>query len=195
MELVDISADAEPIIEVTPKGVRTSSKAYDLDAIVLATGFDAVGGGMGAINIKGTDKNKSLSEMWQEGLGKSTYLGMSVAGFPNMLFAYGPQSPGGFCNGPSCAQYQAEWIAALLQYMRDNGKTRVEAVKEAEVAYSEQAKAIGNMTLMSKSKSWQFGWNVPGQKPEPLFFLGGVGAYLAKIGEVAEKGYEGFTFQ
>jgi len=191
VELVDIQAD--PITEVTAKGIRTSSSSYDLDIIILATGFDSIGGGLGAIDIMGVDKSTSLGQMWNKG--KSTYLGMSVSGFPNFLFAYGPQSPGAFCNGPCCAQSQAEWIAKTLEYMRDNGKTRIEPVKEAEMGWSEQSKAIGGMTLLSKAKSWQFGWNVPGQTPEPLFFLGGVGMFVAKIEEVAQKGYEGFTLQ
>lgn len=191
MELVDIETD--PIMEVTAKGIRTSSSSYDLDIIVLATGFDAIGGGLAAIDIAGVDKSTSLAQTWKTG--KSTYLGMSVCGFPNFLFAYGPQSPGAFCNGPACAQTQADWIARTLEYMRDKGKMRIEPVKEAETAWSEQSKAIGKMTLLSKAKSWQFGWNIPGQTPEPLFFLGGVGMFVTKIEEVAQKGYEGFTLQ
>lgn len=189
--LVDVNTD--PIVEVTPSGIRTGIESYDLDVLVLATGFDATGGGLGAIDIRGLDKSTSLAESWIDG--KSTYLGMSASGFPNFLFAYGPQSPGGYSNGPACAQWQSDWIAKTLQYMRDNGKVRIDPVKEAEVAYSEQTKAIAGYTLMCKAKSWQFGWNVPGQKIEPLFYLGGVESYLAKLEGEAAEGYPGFLFQ
>ena len=191
VDLIDLNED--PIQEVTPTGVRTSSGLHELDVLVLATGFDAVGGGLGSIQITGLDKTTTLSKLWANG--KSTFLGMAVSGYPNFLFSYGPQSPGGWCNGPACSQYQGDWIAKALQFVRESGKKRIDPVKAAEQAWSDQTKAIAGFTLLPQAKTWHFGTNILGAPVETLFFLGGLGPYLAKLEEVAASGYEGFVIQ
>jgi hypothetical protein len=152
-----------------------------------------VNGGLSSIAITGLDRSTTLAASWKTAVGKSSYLGMAVSGYPNLLYTYSPQSPGGWCNGPACAQYPGEWIADLLSYMREHGQTRINAAKEAEVKWSEQVKAIATHTVLPQAQSWQFGCNVPGAVREPLFFLGGVGPYLEILDEVKGKVYEGFV--
>ena len=192
VSLIDLQTD--PIHALTPTGILTTLGLHiNLDIIILATGFDAVNGGLGSIAITGLDTSTTLSQFWNTAGGKSTYLGLSVSSYPNPFFPYGPQSPGGWCNGPACAQYQGDWIANTLSYMRERGKKRIDALLEAQQKWSEQVKAIAAHTVLPRAESWQFGANVPGAVREPLFFLGGVGTYLGRLEEVEGNGYEGFV--
>src|SRR5690606_7877464 len=78
--LVDVRVD--PIREITPTGIRTEDERYDLDVIIFATGFDAVTGSLLKIDIRGRD-GLPLREKWAEG--PKSYLGLGIAGFPNLL--------------------------------------------------------------------------------------------------------------
>ena len=117
--------------EITSAGVRTTTGEYEFDVIVLATGFDANTGGLTQIDIRDSD-GVSLSDRWSDEV--DAHLGLAVAGFPNMLFLYGPQSPTAFCNGPTCAEVQGDWVVALLSYLRDQRHTRIEATTDARAA-------------------------------------------------------------
>jgi cation diffusion facilitator CzcD-associated flavoprotein CzcO len=188
VSLVDLRAT--PIERVTRRGIKTSAGEHDLDILVLATGFDAVTGGLTSIDIRGT-QGETLKEKWAKGV--RAQLGMAVAGFPNLLFVYGPQSPNGFCNGPTCAEVQGDWIARLLDHLRLRNYTRVEATVPAEEAWRAQVLALADDTLFPRADSWYLGANIPGKPREMLAFTGGLPAYIAKCRESAERGYEGFA--
>ncbi|KAK7461691.1 hypothetical protein VKT23_008118 [Stygiomarasmius scandens] len=189
--LVDVNET--PIEEITPKGVKTKDgKEYELDVLVLATGFDMVTGGITAINVKGTD-GEPIGEKWKKD-GVHTYLGMTVATYPNMFFLYGPQGPTSFCNGPSCLELQGEWIINCIKHMLNQGYTSVEADKNAEKAWRQLVLDINDKTLFPLAKSWYMGANIPGKRIEPLNFPGGVPLYHKHITEAVEKGYDGFKF-
>lgn len=186
--LVDLKAT--PIERITPTGVRTTGGEHELDLLVLATGFDAVTGGLTSIDIQGT-RDESLKEHWQRGV--RTHLGLASNGFPNLLYLYGPQSPSGFCNGPTCAEVQGEWIVELLTHLRDEGVTRVEATGEAEETWRELVHGIAEMTLFPRADSWYMGANIPGKPREMLNWPGGLQLYLQSCREVAAAGYSGFV--
>ncbi|HWY14060.1 MAG TPA: NAD(P)/FAD-dependent oxidoreductase [Rhizomicrobium sp.] len=188
VKLVDLRST--PIERVTRKGIKTAAGEYELDILVLATGFDAVTGGLTSIDIRGT-QGETLKEKWAKGV--RAHLGMAVAGFPNLLFVYGPQSPNAFCNGPTCAELQGDWIARLLDHLRQRNYTRVEATVSAEEAWRAQVLAVADTTLFPRADSWYFGANIPGKPREMLAFAGGLPAYMAKCRESAERGYEGFA--
>ena len=188
VSLVDLRTT--PIERVTPSGIRTAAGEHELDVLVLATGFDAVTGGLTSIDIRGTE-GKTLKEKWTTGV--RSHLGMAAAGFPNLLFVYGPQSPNAFCNGPTCAELQGDWIAQLLDHLRQRNYTRVEATALAEEAWRAQVLALAEGTLFPRADSWYLGANIPGKPREILAFAGGLPAYMAKIRESAELGYEGFA--
>jgi cation diffusion facilitator CzcD-associated flavoprotein CzcO len=188
MKLVDLRST--PIERVTRSGIKTAAGEYELDILVLATGFDAVTGGLTSIDIRGT-QGETLKEKWAKGV--RAHLGMAVAGFPNLLFVYGPQSPNAFCNGPTCAELQGDWIARLLDHLRQRNYTRVEATVSAEEAWRAQVLAVADTTLFPRADSWYFGANIPGKLREMLAFAGGLPAYMAKCRESAERGYEGFA--
>ena len=122
-----------------------------------------------------------------------TQLGVATAGFPNLIFGYGPQSPCAFCNGPSSAEYQGELIIELLQHMRDKGLHRFEAVPEAQEAWSKMINEFWASSLFPKAKSWYQGSNIPGKHVETLNFPMGLPTYVQKFRESADNGYEGFV--
>ncbi|KAG5716900.1 Cyclopentanone 1,2-monooxygenase [Termitomyces sp. T112] len=188
VDLVDLNEN--PIIEVTPKGVKTRDGVlHELDVLVLATGFDALTGSISQIDIKGTD-GISIGDRWKKGL--STYLGMTVSGYPNMFFPYGPQAPTAFCNGPTCAEIQGDWIVDCLAYLREHNHTRIDATREASEAWVQQVVDIFSQGLWNRAKSWYTGANVPGKRIEPLNFTGGLPLYINLIQESARAGYAGF---
>ena len=188
VSLVDLRT--APIERVTRNGIKTAAGEHDLDVLVLATGFDAVTGGLTSIDIRGT-QGETLKEKWAKGV--RAHLGMAVAGFPNLLFVYGPQSPNAFCNGPTCAETQGDWIAQLLDHLRQRNYARVEATVAAEEAWRAQVLELADATLFPRADSWYLGANIPGKPREMLAFSGGLPAYLAKCRESAERGYEGFA--
>jgi cation diffusion facilitator CzcD-associated flavoprotein CzcO len=188
VSLVDLRAT--PIERVARNGIKTAAGEHDLDILVLATGFDAVTGGLTSIDIRGT-QGETLKEKWATGV--RAHLGMAVAGFPNLLFVYGPQSPNAFCNGPTCAEVQGDWIARLLDHLRQGNSTRIEATVAAEEAWRAQVLALADTTLFPRADSWYLGANIPGKLREMLIFAGGLPAYIAKCRESAERGYEGFA--
>lgn len=143
--LVDISEKGTPIQEVTEKGIKTMEKEHEFDFIVCATGYDAITGGLRQIDIKGPS-GESLSEHWKDGA--KTYLGLAVAGFPNMFFTYGPQAPTALCNGPTCAELQGNWILQTMNYLKEKGLKKIDAQKESEDKYKEQIWKLANASLL-----------------------------------------------
>jgi cation diffusion facilitator CzcD-associated flavoprotein CzcO len=188
VSLVDLRKS--PIESVTRTGIKTTAGEYELDILVLATGFDAITGGLTSIDIRGTG-GETLREKWAKGV--RAHLGMAAAGFPNLLFVYGPQSPNAFANGPTCAELQGDWIVQLLDHVRQRGWTRFEATAAAEEDWRAQVHAFADTTLFPQADSWYLGANIPGKRREMLSFAGGLSAYMAKCNESAERGYEGFA--
>jgi len=187
VELVDVNAN--PIERVTPGGVKTTAGEYPADLLVLATGFDAVTGGLTQIDIRGT-RGQALKDYWAAGV--RTHLGLASAGFPNLLVMYGPQSPAGFCNGPSAAELQGEVIVQLIAWLRERGLTRIEASAAAEDAWNAHIEETAAMTLFPRANSWYMGANIPGKPRQLLNYPGGLPLYLERCAECAAAGYAGF---
>jgi cyclohexanone monooxygenase len=188
--LVDVRHQ-EPIVEIVPEGVRTTRRLHETDVLVLATGFDAGTGGLTNIDLRATD-GTTLRETWADGV--RTHLGVAVPGFPNLLILYGPQSPTAFCNGPTCAELQGDWIVALLDHLRGRGATRIEATHEAADAWSAHMDVVASRSLLPLADSWYMGANVPGKKRQ-LLFHPGAQEYLALCRACAEQGFSGFTIR
>jgi cyclohexanone monooxygenase len=187
--LVDIRS--RPIKEITPTGLRTADSDYALDAIVFATGFDAMTGAMKEIDIH-TDAGMSIREKWEDG--PRTYLGIMIAGFPNLFMITGPQSPGVKSQMILACEQHVDWIADCLQYMRNRGLCRIEAEEQAEAAWVQHNNEVADRTLYPLANSWYVGANIPGKPRVFMPYVGGVTAYKKKCDEVAAKGYEGFRF-
>jgi cyclohexanone monooxygenase len=161
-----------------------------LDSLVFATGFDAMTGALLAIDIRGRG-GVTLRERWAAG--PRTYLGLCVAGFPNLFTITGPGSPSVLSNMLVSIEQHVDWIADCLAHLRAHGRRRLEATAEAEEAWVAHVNDIGHQTLYPLAKSWYMGANVPGKPRVFMPYIGGVGVYRRTCDEVAAKGYPGFT--
>jgi cation diffusion facilitator CzcD-associated flavoprotein CzcO len=192
--LVDIAKT--PIESVTETGLRTSERDFAFDIIVYATGFDAITGAYDHIDIRGVGGEK-LADKWKDG--PSTFLGMLVTGFPNMLLPSGPQSGSASTNYPRAIEIGVDWCTDLLVYMRAHGHDRVEATRAAEERWTRHVTEMYGMMLMRKAKSWFTGYNsnVPGHEAGRIRYFvynGGTPKYVATINKVTQSGYEGVVF-
>lgn len=190
--LVDIKAS--PIERFTPTGVRISDgdshTEYDVDIIVLATGFDAWTGSLLNLNIHGR-AGVALSEAWMDG--PRTFVGLAVHGFPNMFLTYcGPFNPVILSNGPSLIEQQGEWITNCLRHMREAGIDYVEARPDAEEEFLQTHRAIADATLIPTTDSWWTGTNVGGKTRTMLGWCGTFPEYRRLCDEAAAKDYQGF---
>jgi len=187
VELVDIRHS--PIQEITPRGIRTDDQEFEFDMIVFATGFDAMTGTFFKMDIRGRD-GLPLKEKWSEG--PKTYLGLQTAGFPNMFMITGPGSPSVLSNMPVSIEQHIDWIADLLQHMREHDIKSVEAESDAEKAWVVHVNEVAEPTMFMQANSWYLGANIPGKPRVFMPYVGGVGTYRKKCNEVADNGYEGF---
>ena len=185
--LVDLTKT--PIEEITPDGLRTTREAYRLDSIVFAIGFDAMTGTLLAIDIRGRG-DRTLREKWAEG--PKTYLGVSVAGFPNLFMITGPGSPSVLSNMIVSIEQHADWIADCIDHLRENHLATIEATTEAESEWVQHVNDVGHATLYPQANSWYMGANIPDKPRMFMPYIGGVGVYREKCDAVAAKGYEGF---
>jgi cyclohexanone monooxygenase len=178
-----------PLERVTEQGVRAAGRDYPLDALVLATGFDAMTGALLRIEIRGAG-GRTLKEAWADG--PRTYLGLAVAGFPNLFTITGPGSPSVLSNMLPSIEQHVEWIADCIGQLRALGIGRIEATGAAEDAWVAHVNEVAGATLFPSCNSWYLGANVPG-KPRVFMPYLGFPAYVQKCAEVAARGYAGFA--
>jgi len=188
VSLVDISDD--PIEKITPEGLRTVGTDYEFDAIVFAIGFDAMTGALAAIDFQGRG-GQTLLDSWEGG--PRTYLGLCVAGFPNLFTITGPGSPSVLSNMIVSIEQHVEWIADCMVHLRETELTTIEATTEAQDAWVMHVNETADTTLFPQANSWYVGANVPGKPRVFMPYVGGVGVYAEKCDEVVANGYEGFT--
>jgi cation diffusion facilitator CzcD-associated flavoprotein CzcO len=179
-----------PIVEITPTGLRTSDRDYRLGVIVFATGFDAMTGSLLRIDVHGK-QGVSLREKWADG--PVNYLGIQVAGFPNMFIITGPGSPSVLANMPTAIEQHVEWITDCIAYMRERDLTRVDASEDAQAKWVEHVQAVADTTLFPKANSWYVGANIPGKKRVFMPYVGGFGPYDQLCKDIALNGYQGFV--
>jgi cyclohexanone monooxygenase len=188
VSLVDLRG--EPIEAITPRGVRTQVTEYELDSIVFATGFDAMTGALLNIDIRGRG-GSTLRQKWAEG--PRTYLGIAIAGFPNLFTITGPGSPSVISNMMVSIEQHVDWIANCLAHMESHDLQAIEATSEAEDAWVAHVNDVANATLYPLANSWYTGANIPGKRRIFMPYVGGVGAYRKHCEAVAARDYEGFT--
>ena len=188
VDLVDVKAN--PITEVTPNGLRTTTSEHELDAIIFATGFDAMTGALLSMDIRGTG-GQTLREKWAAG--PRTYLGVSIAGFPNMFVIAGPGSPSVLSNVVHSIETHVNWLSDLLERTRAQGIQRIEAEQAHEDKWVDHVNEAANQTLYPVGNSWYVGANMPGKPRVFMPYVAGVPAYRRIIEGVAEKDYEGFA--
>jgi cyclohexanone monooxygenase len=186
--LVDIKSN--PIEEITENAVRVAGKEYEVDALVLATGFDAMTGSVAKIDIRGRGGD-TLNQKWAAG--PRTYLGLMSAGFPNLFVITGPGSPSVLSNMIVSIEQHVDWITDCLAYMRDRDLDTMEAAVDAEDKWVAHVNEVAYATLYPTANSWYMGANVPGKPRIFMPYIGGVGPYRQICNDVAAGGYEGFV--
>jgi cyclohexanone monooxygenase len=184
-----VSVREKPIERITANGVLHDGKEYAVDSIVYATGFDAMTGSYLRIDIRGTD-GLELKDKWEAG--PRTYLGLTVAGFPNMFMVTGPGSPSVLTNMLPSIEQNVEWITDAIGYMQTSGKHRIEAETAAEDAWVDHVNEAASKSLRSTVGSWYVGANIEGKPQVFMPYIGGLPAYIAKCEDVVAKGYDGF---
>jgi cation diffusion facilitator CzcD-associated flavoprotein CzcO len=192
VHLVDLQA--APIERITPTGVRTAERDYEVDVLVYATGFDAITGAFDRIDFVGPT-GQHLRDKWRDG--PSTYLGVQTAGFPNLIMIAGPQGASVSTNFPRAIEYAVDWATALIEHMAERGLDRVEAAPDAEAEWTEHVKELYGMLLLRNAKSWFTGYNsnVEGHDIKRyLIYNGGAPRYRKYLDEIAAEGYRGFRF-
>ncbi|MDE2007003.1 MAG: NAD(P)/FAD-dependent oxidoreductase [Rhodospirillales bacterium] len=183
--LVDIKAT--PIEAITERGIRTSECEREFDIIVYATGFDAITGGFDRIDIQGAGETR-LRDVWREG--PRTFMGVMVAGFPNMLMLMGPHTALG--NIPRSIEYNVDWVTGLIGHMSEHGIATADARDESVAAWTEHVKSVGEGLLSNEISSWFTGvnLNVDGKATRIIArYSGSAPAYRAWCDRVAAGGY------
>jgi cyclohexanone monooxygenase len=179
-----------PLVSFTPRGIQTSDREYALDAVVFATGFDAMTGSILRIDIRGRG-GRSLRDDWHAG--PHTYLGLACHGYPNMFIITGPGSPSVLSNVVVSIEQHVEWITDHLEYLQKHDLSTSEADFTAQEQWVEFVNELAGRTLMLKAASWYLGANVPGKPRVFMPFIGGVGNYRKICDEVAADDYRGFV--
>jgi cyclohexanone monooxygenase len=187
VHLVDVRRS--PIETITARGIRTADAEYELDVIIFALGFDAMTGGFLGIDIRGRAALE-LREKWAAG--PRTYLGLTVAGFPNLFLVTGPGSPGVLSNMVVSIEQHLDWVADCIAHLRAEGLDVVEATPDAEDAWVAHVNEIADATLYPQATSWYVGANVPGKPRVFMPYVGGCGRYRAECDQIARDGYQGF---
>ena len=189
VKLVDVRS--APIQEITRSGIKTTESEYQLDAIAFATGFDAMTGAIKEIDVR-VDGGTTIEEQWDGG--PRTYLGLMVAGLPNMFMITGPQSPGVKSQMILSIEWHINWIANCLSHMRNNNHTRVAAEVEAQQQWVDHVREVAGSTLYPLANSWYMGANIPGKARVFMPYVAGVEAYTKECNRVTQNGYQGFEF-
>jgi cation diffusion facilitator CzcD-associated flavoprotein CzcO len=188
--LVDLRKS--PIREVTPTGIRTEHESHELDVIIYATGFDAMTGALSRIDVRGRD-GLALDEFWASE-GPLSYLGLAVAGFPNLFTVQGPGGPSPATNFVAALEQHVEWISDCIEYLRANGIRTIEALVTAQQEWIDHATSLVASTVLvhPSCNSWYNGGNVPGKKRMYMGYTGGIPEYRRRCDEIAAGGYTGF---
>lgn len=180
-----------PIERFSEKGLVVDGKEHEFDVIICASGFDALTGALTVIDIHGVD-GKTIKDVWSKG--SDTYLGIGVAGFPNLHLIGGPGSPSVLVNVVMANEYQVGWISRCIKYMRDHGLTRVDVDPDYQAKWSQTVKDVIQGTVLVSADSWYVGTNVPGKAKGILAYAGGMVNYKQACNAAAERKYEGFVF-
>lgn len=186
-----VDGPTSPIVEITETGIKTGTGDIDLDVIIFATGFDAMTGALLSMDIRGRN-GASLREKWQDG--PRSYLGLGMAGFPNLFTITGPGSPSVFSNVVISIEQHVEWIGDCIDHMAEQGASIVEPTEQAEEDWVRHVGEVADATLIPTTKSWYVGANVPGKPNVFMIYVGGVGPYREICDKVAADGYTGFAF-
>ena len=182
---------ANPIETIAESGIQLlDGETFDLDTLVLATGFDAMTGALLRINISGRNGIK-LADEWVAG--PKTYFGIAISGFPNMFIITGPGSPSVFTNMVTSIEQHVDWVADGITHLKETGKQTIEAELDAQENWTAHGNEIASKTIFYSAASWYVGANVEGKPRIFMPYIGGAHSYIEKLAEMTKDGYRGFA--
>ena len=190
VDLVDISQ--KPIERLTEKGLVANGRAFEFDAIVFATGFDAMTGTLFNVDIRGRD-GLALKKKWEAG--PRTYLGLMTENFPNMFMITGPGSPSVKGNMINTIEQHVDMVTDTMLHMREHGLDLIEPDLKAEDEWVDHVQEVAHKTLFPQANSWYMGANIPGKPRLFMPYIAGVGSYRRTCEEVVADNYRGFHFE
>jgi cyclohexanone monooxygenase len=188
VRLVDVSE--QPIDAITPRGLRAGGHEHAFDTLVLATGFDAVTGPLMRLNLRGRG-GLHIQDKWRDG--PRNYLGLTMAGFPNLFNIGSAGSTSAFTSFLVAVEHHVDWIAGCIAWMNAQGHTTIEATDDAEAAWVAHVNAAAAHTVFLSCNSWYLGANIPGKARMFAPLVGGFPAYAERCAAVARQGYAGFA--
>jgi len=139
----------DPIERITSTSVITSGGAVDVDAIVLATGFETSNylSGLEVIGVGG----QNLHDRW--GPDPSAFLGVAVSGFPNFLMLYGPNTNQGANSIIYILEAGARLVASAVSRLARRGGF-VDVRPDAEHRFNEQINADLERSIWTQCDSY-----------------------------------------
>ena len=179
-----------PIERFEATGARVGSDMIALDALVCATGYDALSGALMAIDITGRHGIR-LQDKWSAG--PRTLLGIMTAGFPNLFIITGPGSPSVLVNMIVGIEHHVQWITDCITHLRVQQADTIEATPQAEDRWVDHVNQAASRTLLPRANSWFLGANVPGKPRVFMPYAVRIGVYRRECQAVVDKGYEGFV--
>ena len=185
-----VDAGAQPIEAIGPGGLRAGGEEHAFDTLVLATGFDAVTGTLMRLDLRGRGGLR-IQDKWRDG--PLNYLGLSVAGFPNLFNLVGAGSTSAFTSVIVSIEHHVDWIAGCIGWLDAQGHATIEATDAAESAWVAHVNAVAAHTVFLNCNSWYLGANIPGKPRMFMPLAGGFPAYAEHCAAVAARGYEGFA--
>jgi cyclohexanone monooxygenase len=188
VSLVDVSR--RPIERFTPAGLVVQGREHRFDALVLATGFDAVSGTLMRLDLRGRD-GLTIRQAWRDG--PVNHLGLMVAGFPNLFNVAGAGSTAAFTNVIVSIEHHVDWIADCMAALRRQGHARIEPTAAAQEAWGRHLDAMAQQTVFLSCDSWYLGANIPGKPRRFMALTGGFPAYAERCAQEAAGGYPGFV--
>lgn len=182
---------SHPIERVTEKGLKTAAGEVELDALILATGYDGLTGALLAFDVNGRGQN-TVQAKWAAGA--RSFLGLMMEGFPNFFMVCGPNGPAALANIITLDEQNVDWICHVIRHMRAEGHRTVEPTAEAESEWMEQVFTLAEQTLVSKANTWYVGANVEGKPRGLTIYTGGYGKFSEACSAVIRDGFRGLEF-
>jgi cyclohexanone monooxygenase len=190
VELVDISET--PIERLTKTGARVDERAFEFDAIVFATGFDAMTGTLFNVDIRGRN-GLTLKKKWEAG--PRTYLGLMSESFPNLFMITGPGSPSVKGNMMNSIEQHVDLVVDTLIHMQEQGLATMEPELDSENEWVDHVQEVAEKTLFPRANSWYMGANIPGKPRLFMPYIAGVGSYRQTCETIVRNAYRGFRFK
>ena len=135
----------------------------------------------------------TLREKWAEG--PRTYLGIAIAGFPNLFTITGPGSPSVLSNMIVSIEQHVDWIADCIAYLRGHDtRARSRRRPRQQESLGRARQRGGELDALSPmANSWYMGANIPGKPRVFMPYVGGLDRYTDTCDAVAADDYRGFT--